>query len=154
MAIAAVLSQQGVALVPKMYVESELSAGTLVAPWPGSPTLAKRFCLIKPGGGEGSQRCRCLSAGCRRRLRQVKSELVGRHLAPPMVSSLFYRALAFYARNSYQYGILLLRSHRFRPASRRPPSLVLQNIVSLFVLFCLSSLSVLRSYSRSEPRCH
>nr|VXZ83993.1 Uncharacterised protein [Klebsiella pneumoniae] len=31
MAIAAVLSQQGVALVPKMYVESELSAGTLVA---------------------------------------------------------------------------------------------------------------------------
>ncbi len=95
MAIAAVLSQQGVALVPKMYVESELSAGTLVAPWPGSPTLAKRFCLIKPGGVEGSQRCRCLSAGCRRRLRQVKSELVGRHLAPPMVSSLFYRALAF-----------------------------------------------------------
>ncbi|SWG24348.1 glycine cleavage system transcriptional activator [Klebsiella pneumoniae] len=53
MAIAAVLCQQGVALVPKMYVESELSAGTLVAPWPGSPTLAKRFCLIKPGGGEG-----------------------------------------------------------------------------------------------------
>ena len=53
MAIAAVLSQQGVALVPKMYVESELRAGTLVAPWPGSPTLAKRFCLIKPGGGEG-----------------------------------------------------------------------------------------------------
>lgn len=95
MAIAAVLSQQGVALVPKMYVESELSAGTLVAPWPGSPTLAKRFCLIKPGGGEGSQRCRCLSAGCRRRLRQVKSELAGRHLAPPMVSSLLYRALAF-----------------------------------------------------------
>ncbi len=95
MAIAAVLSQQGVALVPKMYVESELSAGTLVAPWPGSPTLAKRFCLIKPGGGRGSQRCRCLSAGCRRRLRQVKSELAGRHLAPPMVSSLLYRALAF-----------------------------------------------------------
>ena len=53
MAIAAVLSQQGVALVPKMYVASELRAGTLVAPWPGSPTLAKRFCLIKPGGGEG-----------------------------------------------------------------------------------------------------
>lgn len=95
MAIAAVLSQQGVALVPKMYVESELRAGTLAAPWPGSPTLAKRFCLIKPGGGEGSQRCRCLSAGCRRRLRQVKSELAGRHLAPPMVSSLLYRALAF-----------------------------------------------------------
>ncbi len=98
MAIAAVLSQQGVALVPKMYVESELSAGTLVAPWPGSPTLAKRFCLIKPGGGEGSQRCRCLSAGCRRRLRQVKSELAGRRFAPPMVSSLLYRALAFYTR--------------------------------------------------------
>ncbi len=54
MAIAAVLSQQGVALVPEMYVESELSAGTLVAPWPGLPTLAKRFCLIKPGGGRGA----------------------------------------------------------------------------------------------------
>lgn len=63
LAIAAVLSQQGVALVPKMYVESELRSGTLVAPWPGSPTLAKRFCLIKPGGGEGSLRCRRLSAG-------------------------------------------------------------------------------------------
>ena len=64
------------------------------------------------------------------------------------------RARFFTPGNSYQYGILLLRSHRFRPASRRPPSLVLQNIVSLFVLFCLSSLSVLRSYSRSETRCH
>ena len=40
MAIAAVLSQQGVALVPKMYVESDLRSGSLVAPWPGSPTLA------------------------------------------------------------------------------------------------------------------
>ena len=42
------------------------------------------------------------------------------------------RARFFTPGNSYQYGILLLRSHRFRPASRRPPSLVLQNIISLF----------------------
>lgn len=83
MAIAAVLSQQGVALVPKMYVESELRAGTLVAPWPGSPTLAKRFCLIKPGGGEGSWRCKCLSAGCRRRLQPVKSGLAQGKAASP-----------------------------------------------------------------------
>ena len=42
------------------------------------------------------------------------------------------RARFFTPGNSFQYGILLLRSHRFRPASRRPPSLVLQNIISLF----------------------
>ena len=64
------------------------------------------------------------------------------------------RARFFTPGNSFQYGILLLRSHRFCPASRQLPSLAWQNIISLFVLFCLSSLSVLRSYSRSEPRCH
>ena len=75
MAIAAVLSQQGVALVPKMYVESELSAGMLVAPWPGSTLEA--LLPDQTRRRRGSQRCRCLSAGCRRRLRQVKSELAG-----------------------------------------------------------------------------
>ena len=63
------------------------------------------------------------------------------------------RARFFTPGNSFQYGILLLRSHRFRPASRRLHSLVWQNIGSLFVLFCLSSFSALRSHSRSEPRC-
>lgn len=62
------------------------------------------------------------------------------------------RARFFTPGNSYQYGILLLRSHRFCPASRQLPSLAWQNIISLFVLFCLSSFSALRSHSRSEPR--
>ncbi|AJQ98961.1 Glycine cleavage system transcriptional activator [Enterobacteriaceae bacterium bta3-1] len=48
MAIAAVMAGQGVALVPQMYVEKELSCGMLVAPWPVSDRLNKRFCLIKP----------------------------------------------------------------------------------------------------------
>lgn len=48
MAIAAALAGQGVALVPRMYVEKELSSGALVAPWPGSRGLSKNFCLVKP----------------------------------------------------------------------------------------------------------
>lgn len=48
MAIAAVMAGQGVALVPRMYVENELKHGLLVSPWPESATLSKRFCLIKP----------------------------------------------------------------------------------------------------------
>ncbi|MDF2043202.1 MULTISPECIES: LysR substrate-binding domain-containing protein [unclassified Pantoea] len=48
MAIAAVMAGQGVALVPRMYIENELSCGTLVSPWPASDSLSKRFCLIKP----------------------------------------------------------------------------------------------------------
>lgn len=48
MAIAAVLGGQGVALVPRMYVEKELNCGLLVSPWPASVRLSKRFCLVKP----------------------------------------------------------------------------------------------------------
>ena len=48
MAIAAVLSGQGVALIPRMYIEKELSNGKLVSPWPASDSLSKKFCLVKP----------------------------------------------------------------------------------------------------------
>ncbi|ELY2497234.1 LysR substrate-binding domain-containing protein [Cronobacter muytjensii] len=48
MAIAAALAGQGVALVPRGYVEDELARGALVAPWPGASTLSKTFCLVKP----------------------------------------------------------------------------------------------------------
>lgn len=47
MAIAAVMAGQGVALVPRMYIENELRCGTLVSPWPASENLSKRFCLVK-----------------------------------------------------------------------------------------------------------
>src|SRR5471032_3118420 len=42
MAIAAALAGQGVAMVPRMYVEKELSRGALVAPWPESECLSKK----------------------------------------------------------------------------------------------------------------
>ncbi|WP_142501725.1 LysR substrate-binding domain-containing protein [Klebsiella sp. 2680] len=48
MAIAAALAGQGVALVPHVYVENELENGQLVAPWPISHRLSKRFCLVRP----------------------------------------------------------------------------------------------------------
>ncbi|MFO6493041.1 LysR substrate-binding domain-containing protein [Hafnia alvei] len=48
MAIAAVMTGQGVALVPRMYVQNELSRGLLVSPWPESESLSKKFCLVKP----------------------------------------------------------------------------------------------------------
>ncbi|KJH61619.1 LysR substrate-binding domain-containing protein [Acinetobacter calcoaceticus] len=48
MAISAALAGLGVALVPSMYVENELENGLLVAPWPKSKLLKKRFCLVKP----------------------------------------------------------------------------------------------------------
>ena len=41
MAIAAVIAGQGVALVPRMYVENELRCGMLVSPWPASGCLSK-----------------------------------------------------------------------------------------------------------------
>ena len=47
MAIAAVIAKQGVALVPRMYVEDELRCGMLVSPWPASGSLSKKFCLVK-----------------------------------------------------------------------------------------------------------
>lgn len=48
MAIAAVMAKQGIALIPRMYIESELNRGLLVSPWPASDNLSKRFCLVKP----------------------------------------------------------------------------------------------------------
>ncbi|MDP9566525.1 UNVERIFIED_ORG: DNA-binding transcriptional LysR family regulator [Kosakonia oryzae] len=48
MAIAAVMAGQGVALVPRMYIENELRRGLLVSPWPESANLSKIFSLIKP----------------------------------------------------------------------------------------------------------
>lgn len=48
MAIAGALAGQGVALVPRMYVENELHSGSLAAPWPESECLSKKFCLVKP----------------------------------------------------------------------------------------------------------
>lgn len=48
MAIAAVMAGQGVALVPRMYIENELSSGMLASPWPVSANLSKNFCLVKP----------------------------------------------------------------------------------------------------------
>jgi len=48
MAIAAVVAGQGVALVPRIYIEHELRSGRLVSPWPASVSLSKKFCLVKP----------------------------------------------------------------------------------------------------------
>ncbi|VVE26107.1 LysR substrate-binding domain-containing protein [Pandoraea terrigena] len=48
MLIEAALAGLGVALVPRLYVETELSLGRLVAPWPEGKTISKTFCLILP----------------------------------------------------------------------------------------------------------
>ncbi|CCG87901.1 LysR substrate-binding domain-containing protein [Erwinia piriflorinigrans] len=48
MAIAAALAGQGVAMVPYMYVKKELISGALVAPWPETDSVSKKFCLVKP----------------------------------------------------------------------------------------------------------
>lgn len=48
MLIEAALAGLGVALVPRLYVESELALGSLVAPWPEGKTISKTFCLILP----------------------------------------------------------------------------------------------------------
>lgn len=42
------LARLGVALVPRLYVETELASGRLVVPWPEGATMAKTFCLILP----------------------------------------------------------------------------------------------------------
>ncbi|OUY05959.1 LysR substrate-binding domain-containing protein [Acinetobacter populi] len=47
MAISAAIAGLGVALVPSIYVEKELNEGSLIAPWPESKILSKKFCLIK-----------------------------------------------------------------------------------------------------------
>ncbi|UTD28895.1 LysR substrate-binding domain-containing protein [Bradyrhizobium sp. WD16] len=48
MLIEAALAGLGVALVPRLYVEAELSDGRLVAPWPEGASISKTFCLILP----------------------------------------------------------------------------------------------------------
>jgi len=48
MLIEAALAGLGVALVPRVYVETELASGRLIAPWPEGKTISKTFCLIVP----------------------------------------------------------------------------------------------------------
>lgn len=48
MLIEAALAGLGVALVPRVYVETELASGSLIAPWPEGKTISKTFCLIVP----------------------------------------------------------------------------------------------------------
>ena len=48
MLIEAALSGLGVALVPRLYVETELARGRLLAPWPPSQSVTKTFCLVLP----------------------------------------------------------------------------------------------------------
>ena len=48
MLIEAALAGLGVALVPRLYVETELAQGRLVAPWPDGKTISKTFCLVLP----------------------------------------------------------------------------------------------------------
>jgi len=48
MLIEAALAGLGVALVPRLYVESELEQGRLIAPWPEGKSIAKTFCLVLP----------------------------------------------------------------------------------------------------------
>ncbi len=48
MQIEAALTGLGVALVPRLYIESELAEGRLVAPWPDGESISKTFCLILP----------------------------------------------------------------------------------------------------------
>lgn len=56
MLIEAALAGLGVALVPRLYVETELAQGRLVAPWPQSQAIAKTFCLVLPERVELSQK--------------------------------------------------------------------------------------------------
>ncbi|MGV1803725.1 LysR substrate-binding domain-containing protein [Agrobacterium vitis] len=48
MQIEAALAGLGVALVPRLYIESELAECRLVAPWPDGESISKTFCLILP----------------------------------------------------------------------------------------------------------
>lgn len=48
MLIEAALAGLGVALVPRLYVETELEQGRLVAPWPHGEAVSKTFCLVLP----------------------------------------------------------------------------------------------------------
>ena len=46
MLIEAALAGLGVALVPRLYVETEIAQGRLVAPWPAATSPSKRYCLV------------------------------------------------------------------------------------------------------------
>lgn len=48
MLIEAALSGLGAALVPRLYIETELAEGRLVSPWPEGQSISKTFCLILP----------------------------------------------------------------------------------------------------------
>ncbi|WP_285539534.1 LysR substrate-binding domain-containing protein [Brucella sp. NBRC 12950] len=48
MQIEAALAGIGVALVPRLYIETELAEGRLVAPWPDGRSISKTFCIVLP----------------------------------------------------------------------------------------------------------
>ena len=48
MLIEAALAGLGVALVPRLYIGTELEQGRLVAPWPDGKAITKHFCLVLP----------------------------------------------------------------------------------------------------------
>ncbi|GBQ33969.1 LysR family transcriptional regulator [Gluconacetobacter azotocaptans] len=48
MLIEAALAGLGVALIPRLYVETELAEGRLIAPWPNGDSISKTFCLVLP----------------------------------------------------------------------------------------------------------
>ena len=48
MQIEAALAGLGVALVPRLYIETELAEGRLVAPWPDGMSISKTFSLVLP----------------------------------------------------------------------------------------------------------
>lgn len=48
MLIEAALAGLGVALVPRLYVETEIADGRLVAPWPEGTSISKTFCFVMP----------------------------------------------------------------------------------------------------------
>jgi DNA-binding transcriptional LysR family regulator len=48
MLIEAALAGLGVALVPRLYIGTELEQGRLVAPWPDGKAITKNFCLVLP----------------------------------------------------------------------------------------------------------
>ncbi|NLP63782.1 LysR substrate-binding domain-containing protein [Paraburkholderia sacchari] len=54
MLIEAALAGLGVALVPRLYVGTELEQGRLVAPWPDGKGVVKNFCLVLPESIESS----------------------------------------------------------------------------------------------------
>lgn len=48
MLIEAALASLGIALIPRLYVETEIAQGRLVAPWPNGGSVTKTFCLVLP----------------------------------------------------------------------------------------------------------